>query len=192
MVDIHLVIPARVLWVLTPAMISNAGATLPGGWGPPMDFGRLWPGDGKRIFGPSKTWSGFLFGIVFGLPFGLLEAWLILLAPPNLAIVPQYGPTVLASVPVVFLICAGAMVGDAFGSFVKRRLGRPSGSRSPLLDPLPFVVLPIGLGLAFYPLIFFVTFFSLEALLWVLVFTIGLHILFNWVGYRLGTKTVPW
>ena len=105
---------------------------------------------------------------------------------------PRYGPTVLASLPVVVLLCAGALTGDAIGSFIKRRLRRTSGTRSPLLDQLPFVLLPIGLGWFLFPSVFVTTFGSIEAVLWLLVFTLGLHTLFNWLGYHLGTKTVPW
>ena len=191
MVDPHLEVLIRVLWVLTPVYIANAFATLPKGRGPAMDFGRNWP-DGRRILGTSKTWSGFLFGTIAAAPFALLQAWLILIAPPNLQLVPQYGPTVLAAVPVAFLLTGGAMTGDAIGSFVKRRLGWESGARALGLDQLPFVVLPIGLGLVLYPGIFVSTFFSVEALLWVLFLTLGLHISFNWIGYKMGTKKVPW
>jgi CDP-2,3-bis-(O-geranylgeranyl)-sn-glycerol synthase len=157
-----------------------------------MDFGRNWPWDGRRVLGPSKTWSGFLVGSLGAVPFGLLEAYLILIAPPNLALMPSYGVTLLDAVPLVFLITFGAMSGDALGSFIKRRLGRPSGARSLLLDQLPFVLVPILLGLLFYPDVFVATFGSVEAVFWLLVFTLGLHTLFNWLGYRLGTKAVPW
>ena len=192
MVDSHLLVPAGVLWVLTSSYIASASATLPRGWGPPMDFGRSWPPDGRRILGPSKTWSGFLFGATFAMPFGLVQAWLILIAPPNLQVVPAFGPTVLAAVPVVALLTYGAMAGDALGSFIKRRLDLGSGRRAPLLDQLPFVLLPIGVGAVAFPSVFVPTFFSLEALAWLLVFTIGLHAAFNWIGYRIGTKKVPW
>ena len=192
MVDPHLKVAIDVLWVLLPAMIANATATLPKGRGPPMDFGRVWKRDGRRILGTSKTWSGFWFGTLFAAPFGLLEAYLILIAPPNLAIVPSYGPTVLAAVPLVVLLSAGAMTGDALGSFLKRRLGRESGARTLLLDQLPFVLLPIGIGLLVYPTVFVATFFSLEALAWVLIYTLGLHAAFNYVGYWAGLKKVPW
>jgi CDP-2,3-bis-(O-geranylgeranyl)-sn-glycerol synthase len=191
-VDPHLQVAADVLWVLLPALIANATATLPRGRGPPMDFGRTWPWDGRRVFGNSKTWSGFWFGTLFAIPFGLLEACLILIAPPDLAIVPSYGPTVLASLPVVVLLSAGAMSGDALGSFLKRRLGRPSGARTLLLDQLPFVLLPIGLGILLYPSVFWSTFGSLEAAGWLLVYTLGLHAAFNYVGYWAGLKKVPW
>ncbi len=156
-----------------------------------MDFGRNWS-DGRRVLGPSKTWSGFLFGTFFALPFGLVMAWLILIAPPSLELVPTFGPSVLGAVPVVLLLSGGAMTGDAVGSFLKRRLGRPSGSRTLLLDQLPFVLLPIGLGLLLYPTTFVPAFASLEGILWLLVFTLGFHAGFNWIGYKIGAKKVPW
>jgi len=181
-----------VLWVLTPAYIASAFATLPRGRGPPMDFGRVWKADGRRVLGPSKTWSGFFVGGVAALPFGLIEAWAILAAPPNLKLVPVLAPSVLAAVPFVALLTFGAMTGDALGSFLKRRLGRESGSRAVLLDQLPFVLVPIGLGFVFYPGVFEPVFVSAWGILWLLVFTLGLHTLFNWIGYKAGLKKVPW
>lgn len=180
-----------VLWVLLPTYVANAIATLPRGRGPPMDLGRNWK-DGRRVLGPSKSWSGFLTGGLGAVPVGLLEAWLILLAPPNLAIVPRFGPSVLLAVPPVLLLTFGAMAGDALGSFVKRRLDRPSGSRTFLLDQLPFVLVPILVGLAAFPWLFVPTFVRWEAVVWVAVFTLGLHAAFNYVGYWVGLKKVPW
>jgi CDP-2,3-bis-(O-geranylgeranyl)-sn-glycerol synthase len=181
-----------VLWLLLPAYVANAIATIPRGRGPPMDFGRIWKRDGRRVLGPSKTWSGFLFAGFVAIPVGLLEAWLILLAPPNLQLVPRLASTVLAAVPVVAILTFGAMSGDALGSFIKRRLGRASGARTLLLDQMPFVLVPIALGLAFYPALFYGVFASWEAVLWLLVYTLGLHAAFNWVGYKAGLKKVPW
>jgi CDP-2,3-bis-(O-geranylgeranyl)-sn-glycerol synthase len=172
--------------------IASATATLPKGRGPPMDFGHVFARDGRRILGPSKTWSGFLFGSLFALPFALFEAWLYLIAPPPWQIVPSYGATLLAALPLGVLLTFGAMSGDALGSFLKRRLGRDSGARTLLVDQLPFVLLPIGLGLAIFPATFGPTFWSLEALLWLLVYTLALHAAFNWVGYWVGLKKVPW
>ncbi len=181
-----------VLWILLPAYIANALATLPGGRGPPMDFGKTSSRDGQRILGSSKSWSGFLVAGFGAIPFGLIEAWVILLAPPNLKLVPEFAPTVLAAVPVVALLTFGAMAGDLLGSFIKRRLKRTSGARTLLLDQLPFVVVPIALGLVLDPGLFVPTFVSWEAVLWVVVYTLGLHAGFNWVGFKLGVKKVPW
>lgn len=183
---------AAVIWVLLPALIANALATLPRGRGPPMDFGWSWPGDGRRILGSSKSWSGFFFGSLAAAPFGLLEAELILLAPPSLQLVPSLGSSLEAALPLVLMVSFGAMIGDALGSFCKRRLGRPSGARTLLLDQLPFVLLPIALGLLFYPTLFGSVFGSLTAILWLLVLTLGLHAGFNWIGFKVGLKKVPW
>jgi len=191
-VDLWLSSLMAVLWILTPAYIASALATIPRGRGPPMDFGRTWRGDGRRVLGPSKTWSGFLVGGFAAMPFGLIEAALILAAPPNLKLVPTLAPSLLAAVPFVALLTFGAMTGDALGSFLKRRLGRDSGSRAILLDQLPFVLVPIALGLAVYPGVYAPVFVSAWGILWLLVFTLGLHTLFNWIGYRVGLKKVPW
>jgi CDP-2,3-bis-(O-geranylgeranyl)-sn-glycerol synthase len=181
-----------VLWVLLPTYVASALATVPRGRGPPMDFGRTWPGDGRRVLGPSKTWSGFLFGALAAMPVGGLEAWLILLAPPNLALVPKLAPSVLAAVPVVALLTFGGMAGDAFGSFLKRRIGRASGARSFGLDQLPLVLVPIAIGIGVYPSLFLGVFANWEGIFWLLVYTLGLHTVFNWVGYKAGLKKVPW
>jgi CDP-2,3-bis-(O-geranylgeranyl)-sn-glycerol synthase len=181
-----------VLWVLLPTYVANALATLPRGWGAALDFGRTWKRDGRRVLGPSKTWSGFLTGSLLAMPVGLLEAWLILLAPPNLALVPKLAVSVVAAVPVVALLTFGAMTGDAVGSFVKRRLGRVSGSRTFLLDQMPFVLLPIALGLLLFPGLFGSVFLRWEAVIWLLAYTLGLHAAFNRVGYWAGLKKVPW
>jgi CDP-2,3-bis-(O-geranylgeranyl)-sn-glycerol synthase len=181
-----------VLWVLLPAYVANALATLPRGRGPPMDFGRSWARDGRRVLGPSKTWSGFLFAGFAAMPVGLLEAWLILLAPPSLALVPRFAPSVLDAVPVVAILTFGAMSGDALGSFIKRRLGRTSGARTILLDQMPFVLVPIAVGAVLYPGLFVGTFATLPAVFWLLVYTLGLHALFNYIGYWVGLKKVPW
>jgi CDP-2,3-bis-(O-geranylgeranyl)-sn-glycerol synthase len=181
-----------VLWLLLPAYIANAFATLPRGRGPPMDFGRTSSRDGRRILGPSKSWSGFLAGGLGAMPFCLLEAWLILLAPPNLAVVPVLAPSVAAAVPLAAILSFGAMGGDALGSFLKRRLGRESGARTLLVDQLPFVLVPIALGLVFYPSLFVSVFGNWEGVFWLLVITLGLHVTFNWVGYKTGLKKVPW
>ncbi len=181
-----------VLWLMIPVYIANSFATLPKGRGPPMDFGRVWPSDGRRILGPSKTWSGFLFAGFATLPFGLFLAWLILEAPPVWQVVPVLAPTVWDALPLAVLLSFGAVTGDALGSFVKRRLNRPSGTRTILLDQLPFVLVPIGLGLIFYRALFWSVFGSWVAVLWLVFFTLVLHALFNWIGYKVGLKKVPW
>jgi CDP-2,3-bis-(O-geranylgeranyl)-sn-glycerol synthase len=187
-----LLVPARILWVLLPAYVANAAATFPRGRGPPMDFGRHLARDGERILGPSKTWSGFVVGSLFPLWVGLLQEYLILIAPPDLQIVPAFASSLWGAVPVVLLLTVGALTGDAIGSFVKRRRRVPPGGRSIVLDQLLFVIVPVGIGLVVFPAVFVPTFVSVAAVLWTVALTVGLHVGFNYVGYWWGLKKVPW
>jgi CDP-2,3-bis-(O-geranylgeranyl)-sn-glycerol synthase len=191
-VDAWLLVPAGVLWVLLPAYAANATATLPKGRGPPMDFGRTWPRDGARVLGTSKTWSGFIFGSLFPLWIGLLEEYLWLIAPPSWRYVPALASSMVAAIPVILLLTMGALTGDVIGSFAKRRLAIPSGGRFFPWDQILFVLVPVGLGFILDPSLFVPTFGSWPALFWTAVFTIGLHVGFNYIGYWTGLKKVPW
>lgn len=195
--ETFLLVLAGALWVLLPVYMANAGATFPRGWGPRLDLGRTWPSDGRPILGKSKTWSGLIVGGLFGTLMGLIPAYLILIAPPSLRLVPEFGPTLALSALTLALLAFGALVGDALGSFIKRRLGRPSSSPTPLLDQLPFVIVPLLLLAGLDPSLFIAAFWpspeaGIIALTWVVVLTLFLHTSFNWVGFFMGTKKVPW
>ena len=187
---------ASALWVLIPVYVANASATLSRGKGPRMDGGRLWR-DGRPLLGASKTWLGFFVGALLGTLVGLFLAELILLAPPNLRLVPRFGNDLTSSLLPAALLGFGALTGDAVGSFVKRRLGRASSAPFPLLDQLPFLLLPLLLLGLFAPSLFVAAFWPgpLEGVLavaWVVLLTLFLHTSFNWVGYFIGAKRVPW
>ena len=188
---------ASSLWVLIPAFSANALATLSRGRGPPMDFNRSWSGDRQRLLGRSKTWTGFFLGGTLGALVGLVQAVLILAAPPSLAIVPAFGPTVAASIAPVLTLTFGAMVGDAVGSFLKRRRGLTSSAPAPLLDQWPLLLVPMGLLALLDPSLFTAAFFpsllpGMVTLLWVLLVTLFLHTGFNWLAYLIRVKSVPW
>ncbi len=96
-----------------------------------LDGGRCWT-DGRAVFGKAKT----IRGIVLSL------ALVPLLAVP-MGFSPVFG----------LRIAAGAMAGDLFSSFCKRRLGIPSGGMAFGLDQIPESLLPYlairnALGLA--------------------------------------------
>lgn len=56
--------------LVMPGYLSNAGMLIVGG-GKPMDGGRM-AKDGRRLFGPGKTWRGFIGGPLFiGIPIAL-------------------------------------------------------------------------------------------------------------------------
>lgn len=188
---------ASSLWVLIPAYVANACATFSRGKGPRMDGGRVWPADGRPLLGTSKTWLGFFVGSVSGVLVGSLQAYLILIAPPSLQLVPKFGSTFELSLLPLLLLGFGALTGDAVGSFVKRRRGTDSSAPAPLLDQLPFLLVPMLLLGICTPGLFAQAFWpgvvpGLLTVSWVLLLTLFLHTAFNWVGYFIGTKRVPW
>jgi len=151
-----------------PAYCANAIPVIAGG-GLPMDFGKTFF-DGKPIFGSHKTFRGFLSGLVVGTAVGLLESLVF-----NY---PLFFGTVLS---------LGALLGDLAGAFVKRRLGVAPGSLMPVFDQVDFVV-----GALVFSIPFFLQFLSLPLVIAVLVITPPLHLLTNFVAYKMGLKNNPW
>ena len=90
-------------------------------WAYPVD-GRLRLPDGRRLLGDSCTWRG----------------WLAAAAATCVAAM-----VLGLSAATGLLIGMLAMAGDAFSSFVKRRLGRSSGKMAPGLDQIPEALLPL-------------------------------------------------
>lgn len=89
------------------------------GW--PLDLGvRFW--DGYPLLGPGKTVRGLVLSL--GATTGC--AWLI-------------GLPVLTGV----LLSGAAMLGDCLSSFLKRRLGKASGSQMLGVDQIPESLLPL-------------------------------------------------
>ncbi|BBO92728.1 CDP-archaeol synthase [Desulfosarcina ovata] len=87
----------------------------------PLDLGyRL--NDGRPLLGDHKTIRGVLAGIITGGTLGWLMGW---------------------PVGIGLGIGALSMAGDLLTSFIKRRLGKPSGSVVPGLDQLPEGALPL-------------------------------------------------
>jgi CDP-2,3-bis-(O-geranylgeranyl)-sn-glycerol synthase len=155
-----------------PAYTANALPVLLGG-GAPLDFGKTL--DGRRIFGQNKTIRGLFAGLVGGSLIGPIEYLLF-----------GFG----YMIPIAIAMSLGAMFGDLFGSFIKRRFGVKSGSSAPMLDQYGFFFFAmlfayaansaelIGLGIA--------------GLLFITILTGALHVLTNIGAYRLKLKRVPW
>ncbi len=151
-----------------PAYCANAIPVIAGG-GLPMDFGKRFF-DGKPIFGSHKTFRGFFSGLIVGTAVGLLES-------------------LVFGYPLFFgvVLSLGALLGDLAGAFVKRRLGVAPGSLMPVFDQVDFVV-----GAIVFSLPFFLQFLSLPLAIAVLVITPPLHLLTNFVAYKMGLKSNPW
>jgi CDP-2,3-bis-(O-geranylgeranyl)-sn-glycerol synthase len=155
------------IWLIVPAYLANGGALVVGG-GRPLDVGRNFL-DGRRILGDGVTVRGTLGGIAIGLLTGLIQ---------GMASSDTYSGAVVG-----LALGTGAMVGDSFGSFVKRRLGVGRGRPAPGLDQLGFLVFALAFAAA-------VTEVSFTTLVILLVLTPTLHLCTNAIAYQLGMKKV--
>ncbi len=177
----------QALWFFLPAYVANPMAVVFGG-GLPIDFGRSLR-DGGRLFGDGKTWRGLVGGVASGAILGLaLSTFADGLAPPW-----SFGSSATA-LGMSTLLALGALLGDLGGSFIKRRLGKPRGARTPLLDQYDFVVGAL-LAAALVPSWADPRFFQGDALLGlvaIIFITPALHRAVNVLGYRIGKKHEPW
>jgi len=142
-----------------------------------MDFGKKWS-DGKYILGKNKTIRGFVSGVVGGTIAGILIAYISPIPYFN-----SHSSQMFAS----FLLALGTMVGDALGSFIKRRLNIHEGKPF-ILDSCFFIFVAILFSVP----VLNASFYTIENLLFILILTIILHPLANKIANMLGMKKVPW
>jgi len=162
---------AKAVWFILPAFIANAapviGYKIFGKFNAPMDFDKKL--GGKPILGPGKTWGGLLFGLFAGTLAGLVQTFFQ----------PQGFP--LMNTHLALLLSVGALTGDAFGSFIKRRFGFERGKSIPCLDQLGFLVFALVFA---YPL----AKLSLLQIAFLLIVTPVLHVGTNIIAFLLKLK----
>lgn len=158
---------AYVIYFMLPAYLANATALAFGG-GKPLDFNKNFT-DGRRIFGDGVTWRGTLIGTGIGTLIGLAQG----LISGNIV----YG------ILLGLFLGGGALIGDACGSFVKRRIKIERGRPTPFLDQLDFV---IG-ALVFASIIVVI---PLNIIILILIISIVLHLSANIIAYLIGIKDV--
>lgn len=198
-------VAVQALWLFLPAYCANMApvfaAKIFPGWKRPMDGGRVWR-DGRRVFGPHKTWRGLWSGALVGAGVAWAQSG-IRFTSWDLS---DFGAQDAAWVPTIlgFALGLGAGVGDAAKSFAKRRAGREGGTSWVPFDQLDFVLGGLLLALAAATLVDAAgltsrNWFAAEflgprwpILLVLLLATPLLHFVVNVVGYKLGLKKVPW
>ena len=158
---------AYAIYFMLPAYLANVTALAFGG-GKPLDFNHNF-NDGRRLIGNGVTIRGTIIGILIGTLVGIVQGILT--------------GNIIYGLLLGFTLGAGALIGDACGSFIKRRLNIGRGKPAPLLDQLDFV---IG-ALLFASLIVVL---PLEMIVIILVLTLFLHLGANIIAYLLGIKEV--
>lgn len=160
-----------------PAGIANMSPVLANylpvikSWETPIDFGLKWRG--KVILGPNKRWRGLIFGTLMG---GLTAL-----------VVARFVPNAIVSSNSFAVGCVlgfGALFGDAIESLFKRRLKIKAGDSWFPFDQIDYI---LG-GLLFILPIVAV---PLWAILTIFVAYFGLHLLFAYLGYKVGLKPKP-
>ena len=175
------------IYLMIPAYFSNGSALVFGG-GTPIDFGKNW-NDGRRLIGDGCTWRGLIGGGLLGMIIGGI---LGLLADFNIAHsiftfltvnITFTSSNVIKGLIIGLLLGFGALIGDAIGSFIKRRLNFERGKPVPLLDQLDFVIV----SLLFVSL---VCNLPLEIIISAIIISIFLHLGANMFAYAIKIKDV--
>ena len=180
-----------VLWIMMPAYLANTIAVVTGGRFP-IDQGKKM-GDGNRILGDGKTWSGLLGGTIGGITVGYLQL--------------NFGNSIIEGIAgtnsetfwgdtpflIFFLLAFGALFGDLTASFFKRRQNLNRGDKYSLLDMYDFIVMSL--------LLTFILggdwlqtwiFDGNVPLFTLLIATPILHRGVNIIGFKIGLKNEPW
>ncbi|MDH5447782.1 MAG: CDP-2,3-bis-(O-geranylgeranyl)-sn-glycerol synthase [Candidatus Bathyarchaeota archaeon] len=158
---------AESLIYIFPAYSANAVPAILGG-GQPLDFGKNFK-DTRPIFGSHKTFRGFFAGLLVGTLVGVGESFVF----------NNYNPLL------GFVLSLGAVMGDLAGAFVKRRLGFAPGALFPIVDQVGFVLCALLFSLPIEPP-------TIAEALIILVVTIPIHLLTNFLAYLVRLKKKPW
>ncbi|HTX60992.1 MAG TPA: CDP-2,3-bis-(O-geranylgeranyl)-sn-glycerol synthase, partial [Methanobacterium sp.] len=135
---------AYALYFMLPAYLANVSALAFGG-GTPVDFSKNFQ-DGRRLLGDGVTWRGTIVGIIIGTVIAALQGMVFMSYGDIFTLIPGW-TTISGLIPTSFggwvllglALSGGALMGDAVGSFIKRRINLERGKPAPFLDQLDFV-----------------------------------------------------
>ena len=174
------------VYFMLPAYVANLSGLAFGG-GTPVDGGRECK-DGRRLIGNGVTWKGLqngtIIGTLVGVVLGIIGTFYGDLSVLTGGIIDLhvYG-SLIGGLILGFLMAFGALLGDAVGSFLKRRIGLERGAPAPFMDQLDFVVGALVLSLLVVRISW--SFFIIIALL-----SLFLHLGSNTFAYLIGIKDV--
>lgn len=172
-----------ILYFLLPAYLSNSGGLIFGGK-TPVDMGKT-DRKGKQWIGNGVTWKGLVGGTILGTIIGGVQGYF------GPQIISEYGSQIVTpivtnvweGIVVGFLLSFGALVGDALGSFIKRRIGIKRGQPTPFLDQLDFLIIAILFTSIIIP-------FDWYFIAIAIILTLIIHLIANTIAYLIGIKDV--
>ena len=149
--------------------------------GKPCDFNKKFLS--KPILGSHKTWRGVIFAMIMGILTVMFQTWLFQF--PAIQKISFLNYQQINVFIFALLISGGAVFGDLFFAFIKRRLELKPGAKF-----LPFDQTNYVLGAA----LFLTCFLKIDIFIWVTIFilTFFLHIIFNRIGFLLGLHKAKW
>ncbi len=175
----------RTIWLMLPSYTPNNFAVIFGG-GKPIDLGKNFI-DGRRILGNGKTYRGMIAGVLGGLIVAHCEFLIEKLFNFHIFTTLSY----LEFLKLAFVLSFGSILGDCFGSFIKRRFGVERGEKFPILDQYDFLLVSLFLAWLFCRKQF-QSLFTFDVIIVAFILTPILHRLVNIIAYKLGLKDVPW
>jgi len=141
----------------------------------------------EKLFGKNKTWRGFYSAYILALLVLAVQSYIAHNSASS-ALIIKYSLLDYNQINIflyAFLFGIGALSGDLFKSFVKRRHKINPGEPWPIFDQLDFLI---------FALIFLAPFYLIQwqHFLVLIISTLILHFLANITAYFLGLKKVWW
>jgi len=149
----------------------------------PIDSNKTF--NNKPILGAHKTWRGLVAGMIVGILVVYLQKWFYQFS--WIKEISLFNYEKINVLLLGFLLSSGAVFGDLFFAFLKRRLNLKPGAKFLPFDQINYV---IGVYIFFS----LTSFFKIDNLVWIvlLISTFFLHIIVNRLGYYLGLHRAKW
>lgn len=147
----------------------------------PVDFNKKFLG--KPILGSHKTFRGVILAFFMGFSTAIFQKFLY-----QFSIIQKISILDYSKINIflfAFLISTGAIFGDLFFAFIKRRLNLPPGTPFLPFDQTNYV---IGCAIFIGPV------FQIKISIWFSLFilTFFLHVIVNRLGYHLKIHSAKW
>ncbi|MHA1674579.1 MAG: CDP-archaeol synthase [Promethearchaeota archaeon] len=197
-----LIVMGLAFFILVPAFATNGMMVLAGKIKGiprfPLDGGRYHK-DGERFLGDGKSWNGFIGGWIAGALVSAAICWWFFILISNAEeywMLKFYTQDYILNFisagldPKSFwlsqiFIALGSPIGDAIGSYFKRRKKHKRGESFFFWDQNDFIIVSGLIALIWFPLKWYYWIFML-------IMTPILTGLANLIGYYINKKDVPW